>query len=234
MAWDLACADWGLENVSLTGRFSGPERTERLLDGFERTARRSSRARAARAGPVSARAAVCCGNGCGRRWPRWRRRSGLFLALSWAGLWLGLPPLGRAIGVVLFAVLAIAAAIPLLLVRLPSDRDGLRRLDRSSGEAPPSRHRHRRRDSPPTATIRWRRRSGALMSSARCYRPASSRRAGRSRDCRCAIRWRCARSCYPGVATLLCRRRRPSQAHRRRLRLAGRGGCRRISASTPG
>ena len=28
---------------------------------------------------------------------------GLFLALSWLGLWLWLPPIGRAIGVVLFA-----------------------------------------------------------------------------------------------------------------------------------
>ena len=59
---------------------------------------------------------------------------GLFLALSWAGLWIALPPLARAIGVLLFGGLAAAAAAPLLLVRIPSEGDGLRRLDRTSGE----------------------------------------------------------------------------------------------------
>jgi uncharacterized protein (TIGR02302 family) len=58
---------------------------------------------------------------------------GLFLALSWAGLWLALPPLGRIIGLVIFALLFIVAAIPLLRLRVPSDRDGLRRLDAGSG-----------------------------------------------------------------------------------------------------
>ncbi|HWK97484.1 MAG TPA: TIGR02302 family protein, partial [Pseudolabrys sp.] len=58
---------------------------------------------------------------------------GLFLALSWAGLWLALPPLGRIIGLVVFALVFIAAAIPLLRLRVPSDRDGLRRLDAGSG-----------------------------------------------------------------------------------------------------
>jgi len=60
---------------------------------------------------------------------------GLFLALSWAGLWLVLPPLARAIGLVLFASVAVAAAIPLIRLRIPSIYDGLRRLDRGSGEA---------------------------------------------------------------------------------------------------
>jgi uncharacterized protein (TIGR02302 family) len=59
---------------------------------------------------------------------------GLFLALSWAGLWLVLPPLGRAIGLSIFAVATIAAAVPLIRLRLPSVADGLRRLDHSSGE----------------------------------------------------------------------------------------------------
>src|SRR5262245_42909199 len=45
---------------------------------------------------------------------------GLFLALSWLGLWLALPPLGRAVGVFLFFVLAVAATVPLFLVRVPS------------------------------------------------------------------------------------------------------------------
>jgi uncharacterized protein (TIGR02302 family) len=59
---------------------------------------------------------------------------GLFLALSWAGLWIALPPMGRAVGLIVFFILAAVAAIPLLLLRLPSERDGLRRLDRASGE----------------------------------------------------------------------------------------------------
>ena len=59
---------------------------------------------------------------------------GLFLAFSWAGLWLVLPPLARAIGLFVFAVALVASALPLLIVRLPSIQDGLRRLDRSTGE----------------------------------------------------------------------------------------------------
>ncbi|MBI3703572.1 MAG: TIGR02302 family protein, partial [Rhizobiales bacterium] len=59
---------------------------------------------------------------------------GLFLALSWAGLWIALPPLARAIGLIAFCILAAVAAIPLLLLRLPSEHDGLRRLDRASGK----------------------------------------------------------------------------------------------------
>jgi uncharacterized protein (TIGR02302 family) len=59
---------------------------------------------------------------------------GLFLAFSWAGLWLVLPPLARAIGVVLFVIVAALACVPLAMLRLPSISDGLRRLDRSSGE----------------------------------------------------------------------------------------------------
>ena len=59
---------------------------------------------------------------------------GLFLAFSWAGVWLVLPPLARAIGLVLFVVVTFVAAAPLAMVRLPSVADGLRRLDRNSGE----------------------------------------------------------------------------------------------------
>jgi uncharacterized protein (TIGR02302 family) len=59
---------------------------------------------------------------------------GLFLVFSWAGLWIALLPLGRAIGVVIFGLLVIAAAVPLFRVRLPTTQDGLRRLDRVSGE----------------------------------------------------------------------------------------------------
>ena len=60
--------------------------------------------------------------------------AGVFLALSWAGLWIVLPPLGRAIGLIIFFIISAAAAVPLLMLRLPSENDGLRRLDRNSGE----------------------------------------------------------------------------------------------------
>jgi len=60
---------------------------------------------------------------------------GLFLAVSWAGLWVQLPPLGRPIGLFLFAVLGFAALIPLIRVRVPTIDDGLRRLDRSTGQS---------------------------------------------------------------------------------------------------
>ena len=58
--------------------------------------------------------------------------AGLFLAASWLGLWIALPPLGRAIGVFVFFVLAVAACVPLFMVRVPRPDDGLRRLDRNS------------------------------------------------------------------------------------------------------
>jgi uncharacterized protein (TIGR02302 family) len=58
---------------------------------------------------------------------------GLFLALSWLGLWLWLPPIGRAIGLGIFFLLTAAAFAPLLMLRMPSMTDGLRRLDRNSG-----------------------------------------------------------------------------------------------------
>ncbi len=61
--------------------------------------------------------------------------AGLFLALSWLGLWLFLPPIGRAIGLGIFAVLLGAAAFPLVFFRVPSVTEGLRRLDRGSAMA---------------------------------------------------------------------------------------------------
>lgn len=60
---------------------------------------------------------------------------GLFLALSWAGLWLALPAVGRIAGLVVFVVIFAVAAIPLFRLRVPTDRDGLRRLDHGSGAA---------------------------------------------------------------------------------------------------
>jgi uncharacterized protein (TIGR02302 family) len=58
---------------------------------------------------------------------------GVFLALSWLGVWLWLPPLMRAAAVVACAALAIAAAWPFVSVRMPGKRDALSRIDRSSG-----------------------------------------------------------------------------------------------------
>lgn len=50
-----------------------------------------------------------------RAWPNLARLLtviGLFLVVSWAGLWLALPFLARAIGLAVFAGLAIAALFP--------------------------------------------------------------------------------------------------------------------------
>ena len=44
--------------------------------------------------------------------------SGLFLAVSWLGLWLWLPPSGRAIGLGVFFLLSAAAFAPFLLLRM--------------------------------------------------------------------------------------------------------------------
>src|SRR5882757_8421310 len=58
---------------------------------------------------------------------------GLFLAVSWLGTWLWLPPLGRAIGVGLFFLLTAAAFATFVKFRLPSSAEALRRLDRNTG-----------------------------------------------------------------------------------------------------
>src|SRR3984957_6598273 len=60
---------------------------------------------------------------------------GLFLAISWLGLWLWLPPMGRAVALFCFAVLAAAATLPAFFLRIPSRHDRLRRLDTVSGLA---------------------------------------------------------------------------------------------------
>jgi uncharacterized protein (TIGR02302 family) len=71
-----------------------------------------------------------------RLWPALARIAtvaGLFLTLSWLGLWLYLPPLGRAIVVVAMAILAIVALVPLVRLRIPGAAESLSRLDRGSG-----------------------------------------------------------------------------------------------------
>jgi uncharacterized protein (TIGR02302 family) len=73
-----------------------------------------------------------------RGWPHLARLLtvfGLFLVVSWAGLWLTLPFVARTIGVGLFGVLLLAAAAPMLWFRWPSREEGLARLDRGSGIA---------------------------------------------------------------------------------------------------
>jgi len=59
--------------------------------------------------------------------------TGLFLALSWLGIWLWLPPLGRAAGLVMFGALVLWAAFPFWFLRLPGFADAVHRLDRASG-----------------------------------------------------------------------------------------------------
>ena len=71
-----------------------------------------------------------------RSWPHLARLltvGGLFLVVSWSGLWLALPSLARAVGLCLFAVLALAALFPLFKFRWPSREAALGRLDRGTG-----------------------------------------------------------------------------------------------------
>ncbi|GAB1717198.1 MAG: hypothetical protein NTAFB05_22400 [Nitrobacter sp.] len=71
-----------------------------------------------------------------RAWPHLARLlcvAGLFLAASWAGLWLELPATGRAVALAAFVLLALAAAVPALRFRWPTREEGLSRLDRSAG-----------------------------------------------------------------------------------------------------
>ena len=73
---------------------------------------------------------------CERGWPHLARLlsvAGLFLVLSWAGLWLALPFLARAIGLGLFVALALGALFPLVWFRWPSREEALSRLDRGTG-----------------------------------------------------------------------------------------------------
>ena len=71
-----------------------------------------------------------------RAWPPLARglcAAGLFLAVSWAGLWLVLPPIPRTIGLALFAIALLVALYPFVRFRWPSREEGLARLDRGSG-----------------------------------------------------------------------------------------------------
>ncbi|MFB6414745.1 MULTISPECIES: TIGR02302 family protein [Bradyrhizobium] len=71
-----------------------------------------------------------------RAWPNLARLLtvvGLFLVVSWAGLWLVLPFIARTIGLVVFAGIAIAVLLPMIRFRWPSRDEALARLDRGSG-----------------------------------------------------------------------------------------------------
>jgi uncharacterized protein (TIGR02302 family) len=71
-----------------------------------------------------------------RTWPVLARLLsviGLFLVVSWAGLWLALPFVARAVGLGLFALLALGTLFPLIKFRWPSREEGLNRLDRGTG-----------------------------------------------------------------------------------------------------
>jgi uncharacterized protein (TIGR02302 family) len=71
-----------------------------------------------------------------RSWPHLARLLtivGLFLVVSWAGVWLALPFVVRAAGLSLFVLAALGAIFPLIRFRWPSRDEGLSRLDRGSG-----------------------------------------------------------------------------------------------------
>jgi uncharacterized protein (TIGR02302 family) len=71
-----------------------------------------------------------------RAWPHLARLLtlfGLFLTVSWAGLWLVLPSLARTAGLLLFAAAGIAALWPLIRFRWPTRTEALGRLDRGTG-----------------------------------------------------------------------------------------------------
>lgn len=71
-----------------------------------------------------------------RGWPHLARLLtvvGLFLAASWAGLWIAFPFTIRIVAFAVFVLLALAALVPAIRFRWPSREDALRRLDRGTG-----------------------------------------------------------------------------------------------------
>src|SRR5437588_4524051 len=71
-----------------------------------------------------------------RGWPHLARLLtviGLFLVASWAGLRLALQFVARAIGLGVFALLALGALVPLIRFRWPTREEALGRLDRATG-----------------------------------------------------------------------------------------------------
>ncbi|WP_424628142.1 TIGR02302 family protein [Bradyrhizobium sp. SYSU BS000235] len=71
-----------------------------------------------------------------RGWPHLARLLtviGLFLAASWAGLWVAFPFTVRVIAFAAFVLLALASLVPAVRFRWPTREDALRRLDLGTG-----------------------------------------------------------------------------------------------------
>lgn len=83
----------------------------------------------------------------------------IFLSVSWLGLWLRLPPMGRMAGLSLFGLAFLAAFWPLIRLRAPAEPDALARLDRTAplGHRPASAARDTLAlgDSDPFAKALW-------------------------------------------------------------------------------
>lgn len=59
--------------------------------------------------------------------------AGIFLTVSWLGLWINVPRWGRMAGLAFFGIAVLAALFPLIRFRLPARRAALARVDRDSG-----------------------------------------------------------------------------------------------------
>ena len=165
-----------------------------------------------------------CGSGYGRRSQRSRPSIGLFLIVSWAGLWLALPPHGprdRPVRPVCSSwrpapcrSCACACRARTTGCAGSTARSGLR-----TGRRPPWPTRWR-----PRKAIRGRSRCGAPMSSGRCA-PRASFKAGLPDAAAGGARSDGAAraGADPAGRDLLRRRRRARPAHHRGVRLAGRG-----------
>ena len=164
-----------------------------------------------------------------RLWPAlaaWLTAIALFLASSWAGLWIVLPPLWRApAGSSCFALLISPPRFRCCGCGCPSAHEALRRLDRGSGEA------HRpataiadriaANSHDPVAQALWRAHIERALLSARKLKAGWPSPHVALRD-PIALR---ALALDAGGGEFLRRRGERAQAHRRRLRLAGRGGA---------
>ncbi len=162
-----------------------------------------------------------------RGWPALARLLcvvGLFLVVSWAGLWLALPFAGRAVGIGLFVLLALAAMFPLVRFRWPSRDDGLEPARSRHRHPPPSGDRADRhagdRRSGGAGAVAGAARAHAGLAQAHSRRPAVAAAADpRSLGAACAG--------HGDAGGDLCRRRRRARdARRRRVRLERRAGAR--------
>src|SRR5579885_49849 len=61
---------------------------------------------------------------------------GIFLAVSWIGFWISIPPIARIAGVCAFGLLLAVSLSPLIWLRLPKRSDALARLDRGHAHRP--------------------------------------------------------------------------------------------------